>query len=81
MGGEVKAGWDKFVSASVFAEGNVVEASGSLILSHGSRYQGYGFRLSAGKVVIGVRFKELGIWEQNWSHTLFDGWTLVDINK
>ena len=81
LGGEIKAGWDPIASASVFAEGNVVEASGSLILSRGSRYQGYGFRLSAGKVVIGVRFKEFGIFEQSWSHTLFEGWTLVDINK
>ena len=70
---------DPIFSVSVFAEGTIAEAEGSVILSNGSGIQGNGFKLSAGKVVVGARFKELGIFEQSWSTTLFNGWTLVNI--
>ena len=79
LGAEIKAGWDPIFSVSVFAEGTIAEAEGSVILSNGSGIQGNGFKLSAGKVVVGARFKELGIFEQSWSTTLFNGWTLVNI--
>ena len=78
---EIKAGFDAIVSLSVFTEGTVLDASGSLILSHGSSFQGFGFWLSDGKVVIGVRFKEFLFFEQTWSATLFDGWELVKFNS
>ena len=78
LGAEIKAGWDPIASASVFAEGTVAEAQGSVILSKGG-LSGFGFRLSAGKVVVGARFKELGFLEQSWSTTLFNGWTLVNL--
>ena len=64
LGAEIKAGWDQFLSASVFAEGTVAEAQGSVILSKDG-LSGFGFRLSAGKVVVGARFKELGFLEQS----------------
>ena len=81
MGAEIKLGFDAVFSVSAFAEGTVIEASGKLILSKGNNFRSFGFKLSIGKLVVGVRLREFWFFQQSWSTTLFNGWTLVDINK
>ena len=81
LGAEIKLGFDAVFSVSAFAEGTVIEASGKLILSKGNNFRSFGFKLSIGKLVVGVRLREFWFFQQSWSTTLFNGWTLVDINK
>ena len=81
LGAEVKFGFDAFISVSAFAEGTIIEASGRLNISKGNNFRSIGFKLSIGKLVVGVRLTEFWVFHQSWSTTLFNGWTLVDINK
>ena len=76
MGAEIKAGWDAIVSLSAYAEGTIISASGQVIISDGSVTKDSGFNLSMGKIVVGIKGCELGIFKENlWSATLFNGWS------
>ena len=76
LGAEVTAGFGKIASLSAYAEGTVISASGQVILSNGSVSKGSGFRLSIGRLVVGVRGQVLGKKKTFWSKTLYNGRTL-----
>ena len=76
LGAEVTAGFGKIASLSAYAEGTVISASGQVILSNGSVSKGSGFRLSIGRLVVGVRGQVLGKKKTLWSKTLYNGRTL-----
>jgi len=76
MGAEIKAGWDVIASLSAYAEGTIINASGQVTLSQGSVSSGSGFRLSGGKIVVGIRGVAFGVFKADlWSTTLFNGWS------
>ena len=65
-------------SFRAFAEGAVVNANGKVILSNGSVSKDSGFKLSIGKLVVGVTHKILynGDRKTLWSETLYGGKTI-----
>ena len=74
MGAEIKAGWDVVASLSAYAEGTIISASGQVTLSQGSVSQDSGFRLSGGRIVVGIRGVAFGVFKSDlWSATLFNG--------
>ena len=79
LGAEVKAGFDAIASLSAFAEGTVIEAEGKLVLSNKGVDQDTGFRITIGKLVVGIR-GVLFWWIRGtlWQATIFDGWTFPE---
>ena len=77
FGAEVKAGFDAIASLSAFAEGTIIEAAGKLVLTNNGYHKDSGFRLTIGKLVVGIR-GVLFWWIKGtlWQATIFDGWTL-----
>ena len=55
FGAEVKAGFDAIASLSAFAEGTIIEAAGKLVLTNNGYHKDSGFRLTIGKLVVGIR--------------------------
>ena len=77
LGAEVKAGFDAIASLSAFAEGTIVAVSGQVIISNLKVDKDTGFKLTVGKLVVGIRgclfwFIRGTIWQA----TLFEGWTI-----
>ena len=79
FGAEVKAGFDAIASLSAFAEGTIIEAEGKLVLSNKGVEQDSGFRITIGKLVVGIR-GVLFWWIRGtlWQATIFDGWTFPE---
>ena len=79
LGAEVKAGFDAIASLSAFAEGTIIEAEGKLVLSNKGVEQDSGFRITIGKLVVGIR-GVLFWWIRGtlWQATIFDGWTFPE---
>ena len=76
LGAEVKAGWDQIASLSAYAEGTVISASAQVTISNGSVSKDSGFRLSVGRLEVGIRGAFLGNKGTLWSTTLYNGYTL-----
>ena len=76
LGAEVKAGWDQIVSLSAYAEGTVISASAKVTISNGSVTKDSGFKLTVGRLEVGIRGAFLGNKGTLWSTTLYNGYTL-----
>ena len=77
LGAEIKAGWDAVASATAYAEGNVIDASGRVTISNGSVAKGSGLSLSVGKLVVGVKGCLVGVIKKTfWEQTLYNGYRL-----
>ena len=77
MGAEIKAGWDVIASLSAYAEGTIISASGQVTISQGSVTKDSGFRLSIGRLVVGIRGVAFGVFKSDlWSTTLYNGYSI-----
>ena len=76
LGAEVTAGFGKIASLSAYAEGTVISANAQVTISKGSVSKDSGFRLTVGRLEVGVRGSLVGFTKTLWSKTLYNGYTL-----
>ena len=77
LGAEIKIGWDFIASLTAFAEGTILSASAETTIYKGVISKTPGFRLSIGKLVVGIRACLFWFIKTTlWTTVLFKGWTI-----
>ena len=76
LGVKAMAGFDKVLNLAAFAQGTVISATGQVTISNGRVSKDSGFRLSVGRLVVGITGTAFGLTGTLWSKTLFEGWAL-----
>ena len=75
LGADIRVGLGSIASLGAFAEGTVISLTGQLTISNGSVSRDSGFKLSMGKIVVGIKGELFGIKKTLWKKTLYEGKT------
>ena len=75
LGAEVSVGLGRIASLSAFAEGTIVDASAQVTLINGSVSKDSGFRITIGRLKVGIKGKLLWWKKTLWSKTIYNGYT------
>ena len=69
-------GFDQILNLAAFAQGDVIKAEGQVTISNGSVSKDSGFKLSVGRITVGITGSFAGKTGTLWSETVFNGWSL-----